>query len=481
MKLSHLSLLLLFSSCLLCTLAEDYYQILGVPRNADDHALKKAFKKLTLKYHPDKNRENPDWAREQYVKVSHAYEVLIDPEKRRIYNVEGEEGVQKQEQMKGQPGMHQDIYGRFFHTGFQDDLWVQSDVFQLSIKEISGFYRREQVWIIYFYNPERQESRQHKDLIRDLAFKLYGIIKVASVNCQEDREDALCEELGAYSTPRIIVFPANIAAEGIQYEGPMTYQAISNFAANQMENFVRFVNDENYNSFASEEPEKNKVLLFTSRKSTPPVLKALSKEFKGRLIIGEVRQTSKGLIEKFGISSFPTVLVVTDPSGYKGIKYEGEFKKDHLYRFLREYAYISKPKATTIGNAQLAELTEKGIEVGRCGESDEKLCFLYLSKSRKDEKDLIQAIGSLANNYANDPINFYIIDAQRISYSDVFNDVTEVPAIVVIKGKRKRYVKFEGDFEAEKIKDFVDFVVSGSATFSKLKQYLDWITLSSEL
>eukprot|EP00331_Platyophrya_macrostoma_P014985 CAMPEP_0176473180 /NCGR_PEP_ID=MMETSP0127-20121128/42156_1 /TAXON_ID=938130 /ORGANISM="Platyophrya macrostoma, Strain WH" /LENGTH=298 /DNA_ID=CAMNT_0017868133 /DNA_START=9 /DNA_END=901 /DNA_ORIENTATION=- len=298
MKRSNSLLLLLIATYIACSFAgEDYYQILGVPRNADDHALKKAFKKLTLKYHPDKNLDKPDWARD---------EVLIDPEKRRIYNVKGEEGVQENEQMKSQGNMHQDIYGRFFHTGFQDDLWHQSDVVTLSIQQISMFYRREQVWIIYFYNPERQESRQHKDLIRDLANRLYGIIKVAAVNCQEDREEALCEDLGAYSSPRIMVFPANIAAEGIQYDGDMNYNAISNFAAAQMESFVRLVNDANYMTFATEDPEKNKVLLFTSRKSTPPVLKALSKEFKGRLIIGEVRQASKGLVDKFQITKFPT-------------------------------------------------------------------------------------------------------------------------------------------------------------------------------
>ena len=56
----------------------DYYEILGVTRQADTDAIKKAYRKLALKYHPDRNPEDPD-AEERFKEASEAYEVLRDP------------------------------------------------------------------------------------------------------------------------------------------------------------------------------------------------------------------------------------------------------------------------------------------------------------------------------------------------------------------------------------------------------------------
>eukprot|EP00808_Paulinella_micropora_P006358 g42938.t1 len=74
------------------THSQDYYDVLGVPRTATEAQIKKAYKKLALKYHPDKNNGS-DAAKEQFVKVSEAYEVLSNPEKKKIYDQYGEAGL----------------------------------------------------------------------------------------------------------------------------------------------------------------------------------------------------------------------------------------------------------------------------------------------------------------------------------------------------------------------------------------------------
>jgi len=71
---------------------KDYYESLGVPRDATVKQIKKAYRELSLKYHPDKQKDNPD-AQNKFVEISQAYEVLSDEEKRRIYDQYGEEGL----------------------------------------------------------------------------------------------------------------------------------------------------------------------------------------------------------------------------------------------------------------------------------------------------------------------------------------------------------------------------------------------------
>ena len=63
----------------------DYYEVLGVDRGSDDKALKGAYRKLAMQFHPDRNADNPD-AESKFKEVSEAYEVLKDADKRAAYD-----------------------------------------------------------------------------------------------------------------------------------------------------------------------------------------------------------------------------------------------------------------------------------------------------------------------------------------------------------------------------------------------------------
>ncbi|KAF8399399.1 hypothetical protein HHK36_015263 [Tetracentron sinense] len=71
----------------------DYYNILKVGRNANEDDLKKAYKRLAMRWHPDKNPSNKKEAEAKFKQISEAYDVLSDPQKRQIYDLYGEEGL----------------------------------------------------------------------------------------------------------------------------------------------------------------------------------------------------------------------------------------------------------------------------------------------------------------------------------------------------------------------------------------------------
>jgi len=72
----------------------DYYEILGVAKNSSTGDIKKAYRKLAMKYHPDRNKDNKE-AEEKFKKISEAYAVLSDPEKRKQYDTFGASGFQQ--------------------------------------------------------------------------------------------------------------------------------------------------------------------------------------------------------------------------------------------------------------------------------------------------------------------------------------------------------------------------------------------------
>ena len=207
------------------------------------------------------------------------------------------------------------------------DLFENTDVISLDLSGVFQFYRRQEIWIIYFFNPKLEECKTFKDEYVAIAEKLYGIIKVGAIDCL--REEELCEEFSVYTVPSILIFSENFQDDGDRYTGDMNANSIMNAASKKMQSFVSVVTESNYESFTERDRNtKHKILLFTEKKSTPTVYKALSKKYLERLTFGEVKQAEEGLCKLFGIEVFPTIMALTDPENYVGEQYEGEMNID---------------------------------------------------------------------------------------------------------------------------------------------------------
>ncbi|HVT92443.1 MAG TPA: molecular chaperone DnaJ [Bryobacteraceae bacterium] len=152
----------------------DYYEVLGVSRDVDDQALKGAYRKLALKYHPDRNPEDSD-AEERFKEAAEAYGVLSDPQKRAAYDRFGHQGVQN----GGAQG--------FDPSNFADFGDILGDLFGFGDLFGGGGGRR------------RSRVQRGEDLRFDLQIVLEDAIRGMSADIQVPRMDACtrCQGTGA--------------------------------------------------------------------------------------------------------------------------------------------------------------------------------------------------------------------------------------------------------------------------------------------
>jgi molecular chaperone DnaJ len=118
----------------------DYYDRLGIARDADSETIKKADRKLAMQYHPDKN-DSPD-AEERFKRVTEAYEILRDPEKRQLYDRYGEAGVRR--------GMGGGPAGGFGGFDF-------ADAFEVFMREFGGMGLGD----LFGGRPGRSHGQRH--------------------------------------------------------------------------------------------------------------------------------------------------------------------------------------------------------------------------------------------------------------------------------------------------------------------------------
>lgn len=153
----------------------DYYEVLGVDKKAEAAEIKKAYRKLAMKYHPDKNKDDKD-AEEKFKEASEAYEVLSESEKRQTYDQYGHAGLEGMFSKGGfswQDFTHASEFSDIFGDGF-------SSIFDIFFG--NGFSR----------SSRRERSMQGEDLKISLSLKLKeiaeGVEKTIKLNVMDNCE-----------------------------------------------------------------------------------------------------------------------------------------------------------------------------------------------------------------------------------------------------------------------------------------------------
>ena len=189
---------------------EDYYNILNVSKNSSAEEIKKAYRKLAIKWHPDKNKGDAD-AEEQFKKISEAYDILSDPTKRAKYDQFGHAAFQQGGGGNG-GGFHSDpfdMFNSFFGGGGGATF---SDMF-------GGSHSRS----------NRQRQNKGHDLKFDLSVSFVDIIRGNNVDINYNKRKKCNKCSGTKTTSKSQVFKCQVCkGSGVVYSnmGIMQVQQI---------------------------------------------------------------------------------------------------------------------------------------------------------------------------------------------------------------------------------------------------------------
>ena len=525
---------------LLFTLAqcgEDYYKLLGVKRNASKQEIKKAFKKLSLKYHPDKNKDNPKRAKEMFIKIANAYEVLSDDEKRKIYDQYGEEGVKANEQGGNPGGAHfnfdnmgfEEIFNQFFgggkgggarftfnmgggnsggnrgHSsgfgGFEDILGgfgfggqgrqqqqqgrgrgrnsgMQNKNYFKNTKVVSLKMKNLSSLLsrknIWFVYFYKQGDQNYEQYVKTMIE--FGEKTQGLFNTGEVNcieDEEICDEFEVQNTPVIVFFGEN-EKDYNKYGGKLDYNSLFSYATKRMSYYVNDVTKNKLSEFFAKKPEKYHVLLFTSKNSTPSMYKGLSKFFINKLIFGEVMQSETELIKLYNIKKFPTLMVILDEEKNKYDLYNGKITYEDIKNYLNKY--INKKK--NVDTSKVKEMTSNLYNtLGTCSTSDGKnICLIYLTQGKKPVRKDLKSLENISDKYENDHIKVYYLDLKKNKYFfKSFEDIdSSKTQAVIIKGKRKKYISLDSEEFNSKINNIIDNIISGGGNFKKISKQLNF-------
>jgi len=519
-------------SCTYVAAGKDYYRILGVPKTATPQQLKKAYRKKSMTWHPDKNQDKKEYAQKKFVEIGEAYEVLSDKKKRATYDKYGEEGLKQQQQQQGGGGGHTQndafkMFKQFFggaspfgggshgqkggssgggpfgagggpniqfnfggggmpfgggggpfggggggrggpHGGpVHQDRPIQ-DLFREDegVQELDGKGWKQYIQdvsdtrnvVVAFYDSGCQQCEDLKKSFSEFGKKFgdVGIVQTAAVNCKRRR--SICQK-ERHSLPAIVYYgPSDRKPERAPIdEFHLSHHRLEKWIQNVMPDLCTVINNEaDLRKWLSSDDRVAHTVYLTDRRSTPPLFKALSLEFKGRLALGVVlRSGDAALASRLHVSDRPALVYVRDEDTLETDRFDHEFKKkESISRFLS--VAVGKHRSALEGS--LRELTPSRIRAGNCVAADSHFCLLFYSVAGAAGEAARSALRQLAKRFKRDPVKVFFVRDR-----DFMRAFDSMPgSILIYRPKRKRYKRFVGNIASlDELTDFVDGAIGG--------------------
>ncbi|KAK4418910.1 DnaJ protein ERDJ3A [Sesamum alatum] len=541
----------------------DPYKVLGVDRNASQREIQKAFHKLSLQYHPDKNKNKG--AQEKFSEINNAYDILSDEQKRKNYDLYGDEkgspgfdaggpgehdgytyftsGGPGQSGFSFRPGEWQNMGGQgsksysfsfggpgsakesSFGFGFDD---IFSNLFGGGMgggSQFGGFsgsgrsehgrkqptksipsvnsqlYRKEIVdngmtWLLFVYTSNLQGIQYYESVIEEVGTSLQGALKVGSINCESDA--SFCKELGVYPRrePKIFIYSYASSEKGslVEYAGDFDVKSLKSFCQENLPRFSKRINLNNLDA-ASEAGRLPRVLLLSTKKSTPVIWRVLSGLYRKRFVFydAEVHDISDASVRKLGIDSLPAIIGWLS-NGEKQILKTGISVKD-LKSAIQELSglldnFEKKNKKVASVKKDHTESGEKGIPLlttsnfyDICSEKV-PVCVIGVFRSSATRDKLQKILQSVSQKSysrrqtltsgSRDGVTYALLDASKqqsfLNALDKSGFKSSEKLLVAYKPKRGTYASSQGDITEEEAERFISSVLNGDVQFTKARQ-----------
>ena len=211
-----------------------------------------------------------------------------------------------------------------------------------------------------FYAPWCGHCKNLKPAYEKAATSLDGLAQVAAIDCDDAGNKALCGSMGVKGFPTLkIVKPSSTKPGGKpiveEYQGARTATGIVEAVKQAIPNNVKRITDTTLDAWLAQSNQTAKALLFSDKGTTSALIKVLALDLLGKMQFGQIRDKDTAAVKTFGITSFPTLIVL--PGGEaSALMYEGNMAKDPMIDFLSQYA---SPTAQSSDDSSSSSFTDK--------------------------------------------------------------------------------------------------------------------------
>ena len=367
------------------------------------------------------------------------------------------------------------------------------------------------------------------------AKSLSGIAKVAAVNCDEESNKPFCGSMGVQGFPTLkIIKPSKQSGKRgtvEDYNGPRNANGIMDVVTDKIFNHVmRLKSNSDFEKFVKKTPDRPKGLVFSEKGLVPAFVKTLAIDFLGGIDFGYVRSADKELVSRFGVSSFPKVLLLPIGNDSEVKPYDGDVSKAALVEFFsqimpphpdaqqassskstsKQKSTKSKPKATeeTLEPDSYPQhpkespdpnvvadepkpvqvpLKQQKVDITKledpealqkaCLHSKSSTCLLVITPSESTDKPeaLLEGLSTIAGKHASRGTKLfpiYQIEDTNAEYQALADGLKlkEAAPVLAVNAKRGWYSIYEG--AASAVEDWVDGIRLGDFKKEKLPEGL---------